>query len=427
MGNFRIYVNCLSCLFSFMTLDLFICTFSKSIKKNRLIPLRATFLFIYFIYAFIPHIPYSLAVFTIIDCSYTLLLVKGRLTKRIVFFIKYELYYIIGTTITAFLHVIFSLNFFSVIVDTAYQGYSNILANFILYLVLVMYVISRQLMAFPSGKIYRRYFLLTIGIIVTLLILCSMMLDSDIIDLDNLVFIIFSLLLVVTILCLSIYRKLLLILEENTIKKIEAEKNALQQDYYVNIEKNLKSMSILRHDFKNHLLIMQDYAEHNKITELQNYIRSICDGLTPNTLIETASPVISSIINAKSEECKNKNIAFHYEQNFSFVKISDFDIVTLLSNLLDNAILAASKCESGYIDLKIFDVNSSYLEIDCTNNHVEQIRKKHDRFLTTKNADKENHGLGIQSMRRTVEKLHGEMNIEYTNETFHVNILITNH
>lgn len=426
MGNFSIFVDCLVCLFSFMTLDLFICSFAKSTNKN-IIPIRVTFLFIYLIYALIPYIPYSVAVLAIIDCSYTLLLVKGHLSQRIVFFIKYELFYFIGISVIAVIHTLLTRDLFIYNSNGIYAGYSDIIGYFILYTVLVMYVISKQLMTFPSGRIYRRYFILTLGIIVALLILCSMILGNDVIDLNNLVFIIFSLLLVVTILCLSIYRKLLLILEENTIKKIEAEKNALQQDYYVNIEKNLKSMSILRHDFKNHLLIMQDYAEHNKITELQNYIRSICDGLTPNALIETASPVISSILNAKSEECKNKNIAFHYEQNFSFVKISDFDIVTILSNLLDNAIFAASKCESGYIDLKIFDVNSSYLEIDCTNNHVEQIRKKHERFLTSKNMDKENHGLGIQSMRRTVEKLHGEMNIEYTNDTFHVNILITNH
>ena len=67
------------------------------------------------------------------------------------------------------------------------------------------------------------------------------------------------------------------------------------------------------------------------------------------------------------------------------------------------------------------------IEIDCINNHTEHFKKVGDRFLTTKTIKKEIHGLGIQSMRRAVDKLHGKFNIDYTEKLFHVNIIFPNY
>lgn len=51
-------------------------------------------------------------------------------------------------------------------------------------------------------------------------------------------------------------------------------------------------------------------------------------------------------------------------------------------------------------------------------------------IINAKNEDckrKGIHGLGIKSMTQSVEKLRGEMQIDYTMDTFHVNILMPNY
>ena len=121
-----------------------------------------------------------------------------------------------------------------------------------------------------------------------------------------------------------------------------------------------------------------------------------------------------------------QNIDFIFEQQFSTINMDDFHLVSLLSNLLDNAITAAAKCPDGFIRLAITEVKN-YIQIECTNNHQEQIQQKNNIFFTTKATQKEIHGLGIKSMRKTVEKLRGEIHIDYTEDSFHVSILVPNY
>lgn len=307
-----------------------------------------------------------------------------------------------------------------------YANYSNLIDSFLVYVILNMYVILRKLANFPSGKVYKRYFLAITGGIVLMLITCSMILGSNIIDQEDAVPLIFTLLLILTFLCISIYHKVISVLDENAYAKIEIEKSAMLKDYYTHVEDNLKLLSILRHDFKNHLIIIQGYADQGQSDKLRSYIQSLHQALISATLVDTPSQLISSIINAKNETCRLQKITLHFEQAFGKINIDDFYIVTVLSNLLDNAITAAAKCENGVITLKISQTGP-YLELDCTNTHVEQIQEKNQIFHTTKTAQKEIHGLGITSMRRVVDKLHGKIHINYTDNSFHVNILLPNY
>ena len=426
MEWFRSYTDLLCNIFLFLSLDLFLNSFAACKKRNFQIPIRIIFVLIWGIISLIPHVPYFLLLSALLNLSYVFLLVESSILNRIIVYVKYEIYYFLGSVIIAIAHSLITWDVTIFETNKVYAIYASIIGNSLLYIILSMYIIFRKLSDFPSGRIYKRYFLAITGGIVFLLILCSMILDSNIIKQEDVVPLIFSLLLIVTLLCISVYRKVISVLDENTHNKIEAEKNSIQKDYYTHVEANLKKLSILRHDFKNHLIIIQGYADQGDNEKLKKYIQSLHEELTPTDLINTPSQLISSILNAKNEECRRQNISFHFEQAFSKVSIEDFDIVTILSNLLDNAITAAAKCESGSIYLKILQTGT-YLDIDCVNDHAEQIKEERNVFHTTKTEQKEIHGLGITSMRKTVEKLRGKINIDYTDNSFHVNILLPNY
>ena len=422
----RIVIDLLVNLFIFLSLDLFLNSFATCRNKKAQIPIKSFFLILWFCLSLTDSIPYFLFVNLLIDFFYTFLLVEGRIANRISAFVKYEAYYLLGSVAITVIYTLITQDLSIYGTNEIYAGYTSIIGNFLLYIILSMYVILRKLSDFPSGKIYRRYFLsITTGFIL-MLVTCSMIIDSNVIDQKDTVPLLFSLLLLLTFLCISVYRRVISVLDENARAKIEAEKNRLLLDYQAHVEDNLKRLSTLRHDFKNHLIIIQGYADSGRTDKLRNYIRSLHDELIPTQLIQTPSPLISSILNAKSENCRLKNVKLSFEQHFSKVSLEDFSIVTLLGNLLDNAITAAEKCADGHIDLKIVQAGS-YLEIDCTNNHAEQILEKEQTFRTTKTEQKENHGLGIASMRKTVEKLRGKILIDYTDREFHVNILLPNY
>ena len=420
------YSDCFNALFLFLTLDLFINSFYICQPAPKQTPYKFLLLILWEFLALSPLDSYSSLIMLFLDFLYILLIIRNNLRTKLLAFIKYETYYYLGSIVIAVIHLLLTMDIYIYGTNEIYAEYTNTIDCFLLYVILSMYIISKQLSEFPSGKIYKRYFMTITVIAVILLVVCSMLLGSTIIRQEDMVPLMLTLLLMITFLCISIYRKVLSVLEESAHAKVEAEKYALQLDYQEHIEENLKSLSTLRHDFKNHLIIISEYARIGNQEKLQSYIESIQQKLAPTKLIDTPSNVISSLMNAKNETCKRKQITLNFKADFDKINLDDFFIVTILSNLMDNAITAAAKCEDGYINLTISKINS-YLEIDCQNNHREKIMEKNNVFQTTKTEQKEIHGIGISSIRKTVEKVRGTIKIDYTEDTFHVNILIPNY
>ena len=137
---------------------------------------------------------------------------------------------------------------------------------------------------------------------------------------------------------------------------------------------------------------------------------------------------MSSLLNSKKLICDEADVAFNTVLDFTDLYINDFTLITVLGNILDNAITAASKIDNGYINLSITQAGT-YLSIHCVNNHHEKIKKREDRFISSKPSSISNHlhGLGIISVTNSVEKCGGTINIEYNDALFTIDILIPNY
>ena len=97
------------------------------------------------------------------------------------------------------------------------------------------------------------------------------------------------------------------------------------------------------------------------------------------------------------------------------------DMVTILTNVLDNAIDAVQKCDEKKIIIKIIK-DKEMLIIDSSNPYVGQISD--GETLKTTKQDKDNHGYGIANIRQTVEANSGSCFIETQNGIFHITIAI---
>lgn len=426
MDPFRIYCDLLINIFPFLTYDLFINHFSPCIEKKKCYIIRAIFLIIWTICSIVPSIPYYDMISVLLDIIYLIIITHNKWSKKVLLYLGFQLYVFLASAIFTFIHTAFTWDIYIFAENQIYRYYIDILGYFVVYIILYMYIILRRLSEFPTGKIYKRYFLTITSVMIILLVICSMFLGSTVISLEDSVQLFFSLLLVISFLSLSIYRKLIGVLEENMLSKIEIEKNALEKDYALQIEENLKKLSILRHDFKNHLIILQGYSKQDRKEELLEYICKLTEELSTTILVDTPSQLLSSLINAKKADCERIHVVFDFQWDFHTINISDFALVTLVGNILDNALTAAAKCKDGFIEMKVFE-RGGYLEIDCINNHIENIEKEGERFVTTKTNSSELHGLGLLSIRRTVNNLRGELDIDYTDSRFHINILVPNY
>lgn len=415
----------ISNIFYFLSLDLFVKHFSVCIGEKNYNKIKALFILIW-IFLSLPNTP-SFTYFVFVpDFIYIILISQTSFRKKIVLFVQFEIYYLVIGLIASVAQTIISGEARLFLENNVYSVYFNIITGFLTYMALYLYIIFNKLSEFPTGKVYRRYFLIISTSLSLLLIVSAIFVGSDALNQKDVAQLFFFLLLSIAFLSLSIYRKVVSVLEENMLSKIEMEKNALEKEYAIQVEENIKKLAILRHDFKNHLIIIQGYAQKDKKEELLEYMQGLTAEFSSTTLVDTPCQLLSTLINAKKADCDHANVTFEFKWDFQSIHIPEFALTTLISNILDNALRTASKRSDGFINLQVYEQNG-FLEIDCTNNHKEVITKEGENFVTTKTNRPELHGLGLISVRETIHKLRGELDIDYTDDIFHINMLVPNY
>jgi sensor histidine kinase regulating citrate/malate metabolism len=98
-------------------------------------------------------------------------------------------------------------------------------------------------------------------------------------------------------------------------------------------------------------------------------------------------------------------------------------MTVILGNILDNAIKAAAKVkDNSYINLKM-KYDKGRLLIQSDNPFAGKITEENGEILTS-NADKENHGIGLQNIKKVIQKYDGIINIDYSDNIFSVSLLM---
>lgn len=196
------------------------------------------------------------------------------------------------------------------------------------------------------------------------------------------------------------------------------EKDFMEQQnrYYENqlelINASLENSSILRHDMKNHLQAIFTDIQNGNINEAQQHISDIADTYNSDgKIIHTGYPAIDSIVNFKLQAAKKNGMKVNVSSALpQGLNISSFDSTVIFGNLIDNALQAVSLVsENKFIDLALY-YSKGMMLIKVSNPFINEIRKSGDKVITTK-PDKKNHGYGLTSVKKTVEKYDGTIDI----------------
>lgn len=424
----RFILDLLGNYFDFFTLELFTSTFFKPTHPRQKTTYRYLFLAINLVLSLIPQVPYFNALYYSFCFLYMLLISSFRFKKALVFFVKYQIVLNVLQFASGLFGALVNFDMYGaeyIGSDDVFYDYQWITAIIFAYVLLNLYINTKNLRSLRIKTIYPRvYSLLSTALILILLLFNNMLARYD--ALTNLLPWIYLSAVGIIVLSLNSYRNIIEILEEQTKQKLLVEKYEMELSYFNDVQNSLDTLSRLRHDFKNHLIVLDSYAEQNKITELRDYISKVSSFLNTSKLISTENDLVSSILNTKNAACEKKGISFSANCNFAHIHISDFAIITILGNILDNAITAASKTEHGEVAFSLNELNG-YLEISCQNNHDGNIKEKNGEFTSTKADTGGLHGLGISNVRDCVESLRGTTDISYDDRTFSVTILLPNH
>lgn len=426
MNLFRIYYDLMIELFCFFTLELFATYQNPHYMSSRKIPMRLCYLIFICLYSIPISIPHAELLLYFSHFLYVFFICNFKLKISIIKFIKYELYMTFSSIIIYTLHTLLINDFGFIGKNETYDNYKSLICTVLIYIILCLYIYGKRLSSLQTRKHYGLSFSIATLLSVIILSYLSLLLVSNQLDIDKVLPVMFSFIFVIIAICLTAYNQIIISLEIEAQQKLLLTKYEFESNYYRDMETSAKNLSALRHDFKNYLIVLNGYVCQNEYGKLQSYLNKICDEITDTKLIYTPSSLVSAILNAKSSVCKQKQVNFEFNYHFSFISIDDFHLITILGNVLDNAIAAASKLPDGFIHLSMEQIDS-FLEIVCQNNHCETIQEKDGRFFSTKDTPGIYHGIGIKNIQNSVSTLDGTLDIQYDDTIFTVSILLPNY
>ena len=213
---------------------------------------------------------------------------------------------------------------------------------------------------------------------------------------------------------------------ENTIKAklLEQQNDALKKSI-ADKDAFVKEMKAVRHDIKNQLLTIMQYADEGKNNDIKEYVNVLTNNYLPNILnyINTNNAAFDAVINSKIAVCNQKNIFMEVNiKQDTNISIPPVEIAVLFGNLLDNAIDAAKDTNEKRITLDI-QKNASYLIIFVSNSIKSSVLKDNKNLETSK-PDKELHGIGIKSIKNIVAKHNGMIQFYEEEDEFCCHIMI---
>jgi len=193
------------------------------------------------------------------------------------------------------------------------------------------------------------------------------------------------------------------------------------------MQDSVKKVRSVRHDINLHLATIKELSIGNNITT--DYINSLLDDISESEVYSsTGNIAFDSIINFKLKTAKEENIKLDLSLFIPPVlNIEIADIVTILGNLLDNALDAVAKVEDKMIKLDIeFSKSNLYIKIENSFDGIIKYiegKDKNEKRITTLKVEGE-HGYGLENIRKSVEKYNGHIDISYEDKMFSVGILL---
>lgn len=196
-----------------------------------------------------------------------------------------------------------------------------------------------------------------------------------------------------------------------------------QQDMAEEICRIQEQMRALKHDMKNHTLVILSYLEENQVEEAKAYAGELLDKLNKMyTYVNVGNSLLNYIINNKLSMAKEQGIEIKAEiENLAFDYMDSVDFSSLLNNLLDNAIHGA--LESNCPELEVQISSQKGFDIITVKNSIdESVLEKNPEFVSTK--EEPGHGYGMKQIKRIVDKYDGEIDIYEKENHFIVSIML---
>lgn len=203
--------------------------------------------------------------------------------------------------------------------------------------------------------------------------------------------------------------------------KEEAEFMRRQDAEIKELHQNVRQ---LKHDMKNHFMVVASFLNEENIEQAKDYISEILGKLNAmHSYVETGNSLLNHILNEKLEAAKSQGISIKAEiENLAFASMKSIDFSALLTNMLDNAIEGSKKADNPEIHI-VIQQNRGYESI-CVKNRIQRSVLEHNPNLESTKEQKEEHGMGVGKIKEITEEYGGMCDIYEEEYFFCVKVLL---
>ncbi len=340
------------------------------------------------------------------------ILYKDKLYKKIVVYMTYLLSVILAEVLSM---LIAKYVYHSNLTNTMEFSIENVLWSVTAYLFLFVFCVLGALFLknkkIDADNRVTQYICLYVGIqfiIVTLFFsfICQFMITA-VLMMCVLMFFATASFIVAFILFRAIQKLSKKTAEAEFIKK-EAD---IKDKHFFEIKAQYMEYRKLRHDFYNHIKVLDNLDDSEKVKKYIDEIKQKFDSMERVSYCN--NPSLDALLSLKNKEADAEKIKTRIAVcDLAGVTVKDYDICSVVANLFDNAIEAAKQTQEKYIDLEI-NLKADRLFIVVKNSSNEP-----EKTLKTTKKDKEHHGIGLQSVKETAEKYDGDCVFRYDNGEF---------
>lgn len=270
------------------------------------------------------------------------------------------------------------------------------------------------------------FFCLPVSSFIVCAALCYMGDSLDVPTFHNL-FLVFGcvLLLASNVVAFVIYDRLIQAMNQVKNYELMETKRHLEEIHYKSVNDMNEQVKTILHSMNGVMQTLDVLMQNQETEQIKRVISGLHEQLSEaGQKIYCGNPLIDAILSEKSRIAYEQNIAYHVfvEPGFTMMEMKPIDLISLISNLIDNAIEAAAKCKNGYVDIKMFQANDGSIVImKFKNNYTENPVEYGGRFQTGK-ENPSMHGIGLKQVCQLVEQYEGYINILYEDNIFEVTI-----
>lgn len=198
-----------------------------------------------------------------------------------------------------------------------------------------------------------------------------------------------------------------------------------ENDNYKLLALSYKQVRELKHDIENQLSVVNGLIKSGDIDAAEVYLDKLGSFVrTANRICYTGNNAVDSIVNIKGAMANSLDIEFICKINvISGIMADELELCRIIGNGLDNAIEGCqlSDVPNKHIYISLNENKDKLLiVISNTSNEVDT-----DELISTK-AGKRLHGIGVGSIKSSVERLQGVSKFEYEDGIFTLSIVVQN-